>query len=283
MQNIERRTKLAPEVLLNEFVLPERPVILTEAAKEWRAVGKWTPEFFKQNYGSITHEISGRTYTLADQADRMRTSSALAPAPYPFNLEVEDHFPELMADLAPPLVFGKIDRAMHPLMPRALIHGTPVHEVFFGGCGSSFPFVHYDALELHTQITQIYGEKEFVFFQPSDGQYLYPRADNPKFSQVTDVYAPDLERFPLFKQAKPIHCTLSAGETIFFPRGWWHTARMTGPSITYGRIVLNSTNYNAYLNDKYQRWRSHGALRANLAYACGKLVGLAFNALEIVK
>lgn len=277
---IDRHKDLEPEELLHEYVQPERPVILTEAAKRWKAIGKWTPEFFQQHYGRITYEISGRSYTLAEQVDLMRRSSTETPAPYPYNLEVADYFPELMNDLAPQLVFGKSDRAMHPLMPRALIHGTPVHEVFFGSKGSSFPFVHYDALELHTRITQIYGEKEFVLFQPSDGRYLYPRADNPKFSQVTDVYDPDLARFPEFHSAQPIHCTLAAGETIFFPRGWWHTTRMSGPSITYGRIVLNSTNYQAYLDDKYERWKKAGLLKAALAYGAGKVVGGAMRVAE---
>ncbi|MBK6830732.1 MAG: cupin-like domain-containing protein [Flavobacteriales bacterium] len=165
-------------------------------------------------------------------------------------------------------------------MPKMLLHGTPIHEVFFGGNGSSFPFVHYDALFLHTQITQIHGDKDFVLFHPDDSPYLYPRPENEKFSQVRNVFEPDLVNFPLFAKAKPYFETIRQGETIFFPCGWWHTTLTHGPSITYGRVVLNSVNYDRYLDDKYRRWVQNGKFKANAAYALGKMVGGVFSTLE---
>lgn len=280
---IDRRSGLSQRDLLREYVIPNRPVILTDAVQEWKALGKWTPAFFKERYGWIIKEIAGQHYTLGDQADRMLSSTPANPAPYPYNLEVGDYFPELMEDLSPQLVFGKSDRALHPLMPKALMNGTPIHEVFFGGHGSSFPFVHYDALQLHTQITQIYGEKEIILYHPDDSAYMYPRKDNPKFSQVTDVFRPDLEKFPLFAHATPYRDVLRPGDTIYFPRGWWHTTMMYGPSITYGRIVLNASNYNAYLNDKRERWSRSGKLKAGVAMGVGRTVGALMSALETLK
>lgn len=281
---VDRRANIGQKELLNEYVLKNKPVIITDVAKKWPAVGKWTPDFFKANYGSITKEVKGRVISLAEQVELIKTSTPEAPAPYPYNLEVEDHFPDLMKDLEPQFVFGKMDRGMSPLMPRVLLNGTPIHEIFFGGNGSSFPFVHYDALFLHTQITQLYGSKDFVLYHPNDTPYLYPRADNEKFSQVANVFEPDLERFPLFANATPYFETLAEGETIFFPCGWWHTTLTHGPSITYGRVVLNSLNYDRYLGDKYKRWVRNGSkLKADAAYAVGKVIGGVFSAMETFK
>ncbi len=281
--HIERRSNLGQQELLNEYVHKNKPVIVTDVAKKWPAVGKWTPEFFKANYPNVTKEVKGERITLADQMDRIKNSTPAHPAPYPYNLEIEDHFPDLMKDLEPQFVFGKMDRGASALMPRMLMNGTPIHEVFFGGNGSSFPFVHYDALFLHTQITQIHGDKDFVLFHPDDTPYLYPRPENEKFSQVRNVFEPDLVNFPLFANAKPYFETLHEGETIYFPCGWWHTTVTHGPSITYGRVVLNSLNYDRYLKDKYGRWVKNGRLKANAAYAVGKLMGGVFSTLEAFK
>lgn len=279
-QRIDRRSNLSQKDLLEQYVNKGRPVIITDIAKTWPAVGKWTPEFFRTHYAHITKEVDGVAIGLADQCDRILTSTPEHPAPYPYNLEVEDYFPELMKDLSPQFIFGKMDRGTSPLMPKVLMHGTPIHEVFFGGNGSSFPFVHYDALFLHTQITQIYGAKDFILYAPEDGRYMYPRADNEKFSEITNVFEPDLVRFPLFAKAKPYCETLSKGETIYFPCGWWHTTITHGPSITYGRVVLNSLNYRLYLEDKYTRWVRSGRFKANAAYALGRTVGAMMSRVE---
>ena len=63
MQNpfqIDRRSNLGRKALLNEYVNKNLPVILTDAAKDWPAIGKWTPEFFKTHYGHLTKELDGR-------------------------------------------------------------------------------------------------------------------------------------------------------------------------------------------------------------------------------
>lgn len=279
--HVDRHSNLSRNELLAEYVNKNKPVILTDAAKDWPAVGKWTPEFFKTHYGQITKEVNGRLISLSEQIDLIRNSTPQNPAPYPYNLEVADYFPELMADMQPQLVFGKMDRGVSPLMPKILMNGTPIHEVFFGGNGCSFPFVHYDALFLHTQITQIHGDKDFVLYHPDDSAYLYPSPVNEKWSQVTNAFELDLEKFPLSAKATPYRETLREGETIFFPCGWWHTTITHGPSITYGRIVLNSQNYDRYLDDKYKRWVKHGKGKANAAYVIGKAVGGAMTAVEV--
>src|SRR5882672_3576737 len=48
---IDRRENLSRKEFLHEYVLKNQPVILKDAAKHWKAVSKWTPEFFKEQYG----------------------------------------------------------------------------------------------------------------------------------------------------------------------------------------------------------------------------------------
>jgi len=276
---VDRRTNLSQAEFLNEYVKHSRPVVLTDAAKDWKAMKKLTPAWFKQNYSHINKNINGVNHNMGDFIDRMLTSTAENPAPYPYNFDVKKVFPELMEDFLPEIIYGKIDRINHKLMPKQLLQGTTVYEIFLGGKGSSFPYLHYDALFMHTQITQVYGSKDFVMYPPDQTPSMYPFPDNPKFSQV-NFLDPDYKKFPLFKDAVPIEFTLQEGETLLFPSGWWHTTKITEPCISLGRAQLNGYNWDNFINDRYVNWKKKISYAALPLFAYGKVVGGIMNAQE---
>lgn len=276
---IDKRTNLSRDEFLKEYVDRQLPVVLTDAAKNWPAMGKLTPTFFKQTYPNITKTIDGVTYTMSEAIDKILVSTAENRAPYPFNFDIKKVFPELMPLFTPQLVYGRSDRIHSALMPDQLLAGTTVHELFIGGNGSSFPYLHYDALFMHTQITQVYGSKVFFMYPPSQTENMYPYPDNPKFSQI-NFLDPDYEKFPLFKEVEPIVLHLLEGETLFFPSGWWHTTKITEPSITYGRAQLNRYNWDKFINDRYINWKKKISYAASPVFAYGAIVGGIMNALE---
>jgi hypothetical protein len=275
--SIDRRTNLSHEEFISEYVSKSRPVILTDAVKGWKAMGKLTPEFFKKNYPSITKTINGVTYRMDDFIDHMLVANADNKAPYPYNFDVKKVFPELMADFQPEVIYGNIDRINHPLMPKKFLQGTTVYEIFLGGNGSSFPYLHYDALFMHTQITQVYGSKTFIMYSPEQTPFMYPYPDNPKFSQI-NFHDPDYEKFPLYKEATPIEITVYEGETLLFPSGWWHTTRITEPCISLGRAQLNSYNWDNFIHDRYVNWKKKISFAAAGILVYGKVVGAIMNA-----
>ncbi|HVW96361.1 MAG TPA: cupin-like domain-containing protein [Mucilaginibacter sp.] len=273
---IDRRSNLSHDEFINEYVSKSRPVILTDAAKGWKAMGKLTPDFFKKNYPHITKTIKGVDYRMDDFIDHMLVANTDNKAPYPYNFDVEKVFPELMADFLPEIIYGSIDRINHPLMPKKFLQGTTVYEIFLGGAGSSFPFLHFDALFMHTQITQIYGSKIFILYPPDQTPYMYPFPDNPKFSQV-NFDNPDYEKFPLFKNATPTEVTIYEGETILFPSGWWHTTRITEACISLGRAQLNKYNWDNFIRDRYVNWKKKISFAAAPVLAYGKIAGAVMN------
>jgi hypothetical protein len=274
---IDRRTNLSHAEFISEYVSKSRPVILTDAAKDWKAMGKLTPEFFKKNYPNVTKTINGVTYRMDDFIDHMLVANAGNKAPYPYNFDVKKVFPELMADFQPEIIYGNIDRINHSLMPKKFLQGTTVYEIFLGGNGSSFPYLHYDALFMHTQITQVYGSKTFIMYPPEQTPYMYPYPDNPKFSQI-NFHDPDYEKFPLYKKATPIEITVEEGETLLFPSGWWHTTRITEPCISLGRAQLNSYNWDNFIHDRYVNWKKKISFAAAGVLVYGKIVGAIMNA-----
>ncbi len=270
--SIDRREKLSRKELIKEYIEPELPVIITDAVNNWPALGTITPEFFKNKYGHFTKEVKGVTYTFAEFIDLMLSSSAERPCPYPFNLNIDNYFPELRKLIKPEIVYGKIDRVNHPLMPRFMMNHTEPYEFFLGGAGSAFPFLHIDELYLHNQATQLYGQKDFILFSPDQVDYLYPTNENPKVSPI-NIFNPDYDKYPLFKEARPLRITLKKGETLLFPTGWWHTTQSFVPSISVGRIQLNGSNWNKYLHDEYRYWKKRAPLKAAIILAYGTALG----------
>ncbi len=280
ISSIDRREKLSRKELIKEYVEPGIPVIITDAVKDWTALGKITPEFFKNNYGHFTKEIKGVTYTFSEFIDLMLSATQENPCPYPFNLNIEQYFPELRKDLKPEVVYGKIDRVNHPLLPRFMMRQTEVYEFFLGGAGSAFPFLHIDALYLHNQATQLYGTKDFIMYGPDQVTFLYPTKENPKVSPV-NIFNPDYDKYPLFREAQPLRVTLKKGETLLFPSGWWHSTQIYGPSISMGRIQLNASNWDMYVEDESKSWKDRSKIMAALVFAYGKVLGKVMDFQEL--
>src|SRR5689334_15488248 len=113
LPTIEKRSGIGQRELLNDYVIPHKPVIITDAIKNWPALGKWTPEFFAKNYPNAVASVRGREIKLKDQVDNILRSTPENPAPYSYSLDVARAFPELLRDLQPQLLFGRSDRAFH--------------------------------------------------------------------------------------------------------------------------------------------------------------------------
>ena len=68
------------------------------------------------------------------------------------------------------------------------------------------------------------GRKRCVLFSPDDFRALYPfPVHHPCDRQSrVNLYNPDLERFPRFAEARPVHAVLEPGELLYIPQYWWH-------------------------------------------------------------
>lgn len=284
---VERCSIHCRETLYRDYISKPLPVVIPDAAQHWPALRRWSPEFFKARYASVKREIEDRSVCLGDYIDSMIDPAPGAALPYPYCFDLRKVFPEILADVQPQPRFAPVDRLHHPLLARSLLSGTVEQEIFFGGEGSVLSQLHFDVLYLHAHITQICGEKEFFLFPPEQAKYMYPRADNGKHSQL-DMRDPDLERYPLFREAQPYHTVVKPGETIFFPGGWWHFTRLHGPNIAYGGAVLSRANWPAFIRDNHEQRLRFGGRRWKAAglpvygAVVGKLMDLQERCVEML-
>ena len=157
------------------------------------------------------------------------------------------------------------DRQAHPLVPKHLFRYVNNLEIFFGGPGGEFPYLHYDVMRLHAWITQLHGDKEFTVYAPDQEHLLYVNPDMPWQSTVQNHHNPDFERYPLLREAVAQKIVLHAGETLFIPGGWWHTARSLNTTISVAFDQLGPNNWRAFVGDVVdERQRKGQPLKAAL-------------------
>jgi hypothetical protein len=267
---IERRTNLSMGEFRRRYLHANQPVVISDALKAWPALARWTPEFFRERYPTKTVSAGGQTHLMGELMDRVLRSTPENPAPYLRNEPLEELFPELLADIRPTPEYLKpnwLDRPINHPDATQLNRGAKI-ELFIGGTGQSFPVLHYDGLHTHAFLMQIYGRKQYFVYPPDQTPYMYPKPDDPNLSLVNNVETPDLEKYPLFAQARGTNFTLDAGELLFVPSGWWHTVRMLSPSITLSVNSANSSNWRSVSNDLCRQvYRIHPSRKKRLKLA----------------
>lgn len=269
---IQKVGDISHREFMEEFYKPGIPVVFKNATKIWKANGLFSPDWFRTNYGNRTTDFKGKTYTMREVMDRVENSSETNPAPYPFLFSIPEILPELFALLQPLNLNYASPNWLESTWFQRGYWGSAT-EVFVGGPGGKFPYLHLDYYHLNAWINQLYGEKRFTVFPRGQEHLLYPKADDPWRSEL-NIFKPDYERYPLYKQATPIHFTVGAGETLFIPAGTWHTAYSLTPTISVAFDQLNGKNFDAFLKDVWTfKKRENGLLKASAIYSYAWLAG----------
>ena len=275
---IERLSNLSYEEFARKYLYPMKPVIVTDVLKTWPALTRWTPEFFKREFGSVRFRIGdteygqtsfksegGVEYTMAEFIELVLESSDEKPAPYFRNKILYDLFPTLKQDIQPLPEYLQpnwlSERYLVKRVAKVLNRGAAM-ELFIGGKGAAFPVLHYDGAATHAVLMQVYGRKQYIVYPPEQEPFLYPSPRKINHSAINSIEKPDLDRFPLFANAVPTTFFLDPGEFLFVPSHWWHTAKIMSPSITLSTNIMNQSNWHEL--EKYVAAQQHNLL-ASLA------------------
>jgi hypothetical protein len=245
--------ELPYDVFVRDYMRKNRPVVVRNAASAWPALHKWTPEFFKRQFAGKTVQVDyDHTMTFADFIDGVLASTSERPGPYMYRLFIHEHLPEVLPDLTEQNPYAFPRRYASPLMRTHWRRPDGYLKLLIGGVGSSFPAIHYDTENAHASVTEIYGDKEFLVYPPSDAPYLYPNPEVRNKSLISDPLHLDLHRFPLQAQATLYRAVLHPGDMVFVPSRWWHTARALSSSISVGMNTLDSSNWDGFLAETFR-------------------------------
>lgn len=104
--------------------------------------------------------------------------------------------------------------------------GLPDSNELFVGMRDAETPLHFD--ERENLFFQVRGQKELVVFPFQDYARLYPfPTTHPcdRQSMVGDPRNADLKAFPKFAACVGHYATLTAGDLVYLPYGWWHWLR----------------------------------------------------------
>jgi len=114
--------------------------------------------------------------------------------------------------------------------------GTPDRNILLVGMQGATTPAHYD--EQENMFAQMGGRKEVYLWPPGDwqGMYAFPCNHACDRQAMVNPDNPDLNRFPLYRHARPHYAALQPGDLLYLPVGWWHHLRNLDPlaiSITF--------------------------------------------------
>ncbi|KAK7098651.1 hypothetical protein V1264_002900 [Littorina saxatilis] len=157
---------------------------------------------------------------------------------------ITDYFPELELDIIEMPFFRNVFKLAH--LNIWLSDGNTLGKAHFD------PFDNF--------LCQISGEKEVTLFEPHN-DFLYeahiPEAilsynttlqkfrrsklldSTSMVMSPVDILRPHLERFPKFRAARPLSCTIGEGDVLFMPAFWWHEVQSRPNTLQQRNLAVN--------------------------------------------
>lgn len=205
------------------------PVILTGATAAWAAREKWSFDYFREVLGHLEYK-----------------AEVNLPLDVPISYSLEDFQKNvLLGDFIEMIVNSKSDRASYitnksidrfPGIENDVnfeqLLGFPVSQELtrlWIGTANTKSSLHFDPYE--NVLCQMIGAKKVYLVDPKSTSNIYQYSSNIDKSHV-DVEDPDFDAYPKFQNVNVYEGVLAAGECLFIPTVWWHSARSLSTSIS---------------------------------------------------
>ena len=228
LADIPRVKHITKDNFINDYFKPQKPVVLEQAIEDWPAYNKWNLDYIKEVAGNITVPLyDDRPVQHKDGFNEPHAKMKMAeyvdllkkePTKYRIFLwNILKEVPALQKDYKFP-DFG-----------LRLLKGVPM--MFFGG-RDSYTFMHYDIDLANIFHFHFDGEKEVVLFPQSETEKLYKVPHSLITHESIDFSNPDYNKWPALRKANGFKTTLSHGEVLYMPEGYWHYMKYNTPGFS---------------------------------------------------
>lgn len=228
LQDIPRVKTLTKEVFINEYLKPQKPVVIEQFIQDWPAYAKWNLEYIKAVAGEKEVPLYDDRPVKHDEGfnephARMKMAEyvdLLKKGPTKFRIflwNVLKEVPILQKDFS------------YPDFGIKLMKSLPM--LFFGGT-NSHTFMHYDIDLANIFHFHFEGEKQCILFPQSETKYLYKIPHSLIVREDIDFSNPDLEKWPALKHAKGYCTKLKHGNVVYIPEGYWHHMKYITPGFS---------------------------------------------------
>ena len=234
LTEINRVKSISKEEFVEQYLKPQKPVVIEQLIGDWPAYDKWSLDYIKEVAGErevplyddrpVTHEDgfneAHAKMKMADYIDLLKKE----PTTYRiFLYNIMKDVPSLKKDFK----FPKIGLRLLKQIPM----------VFFGGENSRV-FMHHDIDWANILHFHFHGEKQCILFPPSETENLYKVPHSLITREDIDFDNPDYEKFPVLKKAEGYITQLKHGETLYMPEGYWHYMKYVTPGFSMSLRAL---------------------------------------------
>lgn len=223
----------------------DQPILLKGWASDWPAVQKWTPDYFRNNFGTqpvtLSHYRSRPHQRLKDKftsslseyldviEDKAATTERIHQDSYVAGWHFLKNAPELVNDIRTPEPFR------HNLMERVDREIVPYDAIslFIGHSRAETP-LHTDALGLSVWLANVVGQKIIRVVPPVDYQNIKNAMDAFDDQVVKEWHRLEI---PVFE------AVLEAGDIFVIPPGHWHQVRNQGFTVAVSTNFLSPHHF----------------------------------------
>src|SRR6185369_1645834 len=187
-----------------------RPVIITGMMEDWPALKKWTPAYFKDNFGELEVEIQAkRTTNSRYEIDQPRHAQRVRFADFIDQVvtcgESNDVYMTANNSTGNSLVLSDLWNDVVQF-PEYLDAGASQRGFFWFGPAGTITPLHHDLT--NNFMAQVHGRKLVKLVAAEDVAYLYNHLHC--YTEV-DFSNIDYEKFPLMREVRVIECELAPG------------------------------------------------------------------------
>ena len=228
LQEIPRVKTISKEDFVNQYLKPQKPVVVEQLTADWPAYEKWQLSYISEIDGQkIVPLYDDRPVDHKDGFNephaKMKMSEYISllqrePTNYRiFLYNLMKEVPSLRNDFR------------WPEIGLRLVKQLPM--LFFGGENSKV-FMHFDIDYSNILHFHFHGMKQCVLFAPDQTPYLYKVPHSLISREDIDFDNPDLDKWPALGKAKGYITHLNHGEMLYMPEGYWHYMKYLTPGFS---------------------------------------------------
>lgn len=273
---IEKHDRLSSSDFIGNYVNRSKPVIISGVISNWNGFHQWSLDYFvnlapdlnlivkdfeKKNRINIKHTmLKDYVNTLKLYEKNKDSDKNVEIPPYCHDLPLFSLIYSLVEDVQPfPLDY----------LPRWYWYKWWRYCQFFIGSSSSLTPLHFDCLLTNNLFFQIVGRKQFTLILAEDAKYCYRKGWR---WFLVDPENPDLDKYPEYKNARPIKIIVNPGDILYIPPGTLHHVKSLDTSISFN---IDWHTRQSALNSLTGIFK--GMPTKNLAYNFLMTLGLVFN------
>jgi len=227
-QDIPRYKSITSRAFVDEFVKPQKPVVIEALTKDWEALSLWNFEYFK----SIAGDVEVPLYNSKPITSKYMYNEPQAKMTFGDYIDLLLSQPTDLRLFLFNLIKERPELKGHIKFPELGIRLIKALPYLFVGGEDSKVFMHYDIDLANILHIHLCGKKQCLIFPPSETKYLYKVPNSLKTNDSIDFSNPDFDAFPALARAKGYSTLLAPGETLYMPEGYWHYMHYITPGFS---------------------------------------------------